>query len=210
MREHAARSLHRGKRCEADLLSEGLLGERDAAVVGAFADALRASRIRDLRLRVQLWAVPANGGAVLAALTGHPTLRSLSISFNRVSLEDACQRAVCEALVRLLRADAPALHSLRIQCCGLYWNAMSRVFKALAKNTHLRALECEQDRHYITVEQGRDTLLPAVRACASLRRLGWDCDRGDGPELDRDVQRTLGERPDKYAMLADLPPLDCW
>jgi len=180
----------------------------EPGAVGAFADALRQSRIIDLRMRgVQLWAVPANARTVMAALTGHPTLRSLSISFNELSKKKACIAAAGDTLAALLAADAPALLSLRLKNCDLDWRVLGPLFGALAANSHLRALECAQFLDgVITAAQAQTKVVPAVRACAALRRVGWDGDRCGVPGIEALVDRFLDRRADGYAMLAGLPP----
>jgi len=73
------------------------------AVVPAFCTALRASRLVTLKLiRVRLWESLADGLAVVAACTGHPTLRTLE--FHRNGLEDAPGRAAIEAALDVLQA----------------------------------------------------------------------------------------------------------
>lgn len=180
----------------------------DADAVQAFAKALRASKITDLRMRgVQLWTVPANARTVMAALTGHPTLRSLSISFNELPAQRACIQAAGDTLAALLAADAPALHSLRIKNCNLDWRTLGPLFRALGSNSHLRALECAQYEDGVFTEaQANTKILPAVHRCASLRRLGWDGDRCAGRGAEDLVDRLLGQRADGSAMLAGLPP----
>jgi len=78
------------------------------AVVPAFCTALRASRLVTLMLRgVRLWESLADGLAVVAACTGHPTLRSLDFHHNE--LEHAPGRADIEAALDALQASIPEL-----------------------------------------------------------------------------------------------------
>jgi len=82
------------------------------AVVPAFCTALRASRLVKLKLRgVRLWESLADGLAVVAACTGHPTLRTLDFRFN--GLEHAAGRAAIEAALDALQASIPELRLLR-------------------------------------------------------------------------------------------------
>jgi len=78
------------------------------AVVPAFCAALRASRLVRLRLfGVRLWESLADGLAVVAACTGHPTLRTLYLEYN--DLEHAPGRAAIEAALDALQAAIPEL-----------------------------------------------------------------------------------------------------
>jgi hypothetical protein len=71
----------------------------------------------------------------------------------------------------------------------------------------LRALECAQFLDgVITAAQAQTKVVPAVRACAALRRVGWDGDRCGVPGIEALVDRFLDRRADGYAMLAGLPP----
>jgi hypothetical protein len=82
------------------------------AGVPAFCTALRASRLVTLVLiGVRLWESHADGLAVIAACTGHPTLRTLDFQFN--VLEHALDRAAIEAALDALQASIPELRLLR-------------------------------------------------------------------------------------------------
>ena len=82
------------------------------AVVLAFCTALRASRQVRLELwGVRLWESLADGLAVIAACTGHATLRILCL--NRNGLEHAPGRAAIEAALDALQASIPNLHLIR-------------------------------------------------------------------------------------------------
>ena len=84
---------------------------RVAAVVPAFRPALRASRLVRLMLTgVRLWESLADGLAVVAACTGHPTLRALDFQGN--GLERAPGRAAIDAALNGLQASIPGLHFL--------------------------------------------------------------------------------------------------
>jgi hypothetical protein len=81
------------------------------ASVPAFCTALRASGLVTLDLCcMRLWESLEDGLAVIAACTGHPTLRK--ISFARNGLQHAPGRAASEA-VDALQASIPALHLYR-------------------------------------------------------------------------------------------------
>jgi len=82
------------------------------AVVPAFCTAVRASRLVTLLLRgVRLWESLADGLAVVAACTGHPTLRTLYFQYN--DLEHAHGREAIEAALDALQASIPELLLLR-------------------------------------------------------------------------------------------------
>jgi len=82
------------------------------ASVPAFCTALRASRLVTLKLfSMRLWESLADGLAVIAACTGHPTLRELSFEHN--DLENAPGRAAIEAALDALQASIPGLLLLR-------------------------------------------------------------------------------------------------
>jgi len=71
------------------------------AIVPAFCTALRASRlVRLMLIGVRLWESLADGLAVVAACTSHPTLRTLEFQFN--GLEHAPGRAAIEAALDAL------------------------------------------------------------------------------------------------------------
>jgi hypothetical protein len=79
------------------------------------------------------------------------------------------QARVGAALRALLRANAPALHTLDIHSNRLGDAGMGPVVKALRCNTRLTKLDCSDNR--LSYAFARDRLLPAVRANASLREL---------------------------------------
>ena len=84
------------------------------AAVLAFCTALRASRLNALHLYdMRLWESQADGLAVIAACTGHPTLRDISFAHN--DLEIAPGRAAIAAALDALQASIriPRLHFTR-------------------------------------------------------------------------------------------------
>jgi len=96
---------------ESRSLSELIIEFSDApllvgAAVPAFCAALRSSRLIRLDLCfVRLWESQADGLAVVAACTGHPTLRMLFFNFN--GLEHAPGRAAIDAALDALQASIP-------------------------------------------------------------------------------------------------------
>ncbi len=91
----------------------------DAPATAVLADALRAcSTLTALTLRhVDLWHDPG-ATAVLGALTGHASLRTLDLSHDHVH-SDAAGAAVRAALDALVGANAPALTELDVSCCNV-------------------------------------------------------------------------------------------
>jgi len=84
-----------------------IYNEDDPLLVGAsvpaFCAALRASRLVGLTLEgMRLWESLEDGLAVIAACTGHPTLRKLS--FERNQLHNAPGRAAIEAALDALES----------------------------------------------------------------------------------------------------------
>ena len=81
------------------------------AAVPAFCTALRASRLDQLVLgEMCLWESQADGLAVIAACTGHPTLREIVFKYNHQ--EPAPGRAI-ETALDALEASIPGL---RLTC----------------------------------------------------------------------------------------------
>jgi hypothetical protein len=149
----------------------------DAAGGLALGNALRASSTLTAvsLVGVALWREPAAATALLGALTGHPGLRSLDISFNRQE-DPAGLAAAGAALGALVAANSPELHTLNIRTCRLGDGGLRPLFDALPANTHLRTLDCS-DNELRAAAFVRNTLLPAVRANSSLRELVLDLPR---------------------------------
>jgi hypothetical protein len=145
------------------------------------ADALRASRLTKLYFENKnLWRPNFMvGTTILDALVGHPTLRSLGLTHDSpATLNVAGHVAAGASLGALIAADAPALLELDISETEWKYGALASVFNALPSNTHLRSLTFSGCGEAFV----RDTLLPAVRANAGLRklnlqRLPWPCAR---------------------------------
>jgi hypothetical protein len=78
------------------------------AAVPAFCAALRASSLARLDLCfMRLWESQADSLAIIAACTGHPTLRTISFKYN--DLGDAPGRAVIEGALVALQESIPGL-----------------------------------------------------------------------------------------------------
>jgi hypothetical protein len=141
----------------------------NAAAALALGNALRSSStLTAVSLRhVGLWLDLAAATALLGALTGHPSLRSLSIS-DRLA-DPAGQDEAGAAVGALVAANAPALTELNVSECSLRDAGLRPLFDALPANTHLRKLDC--CGNVLSDAFARATLLPAVRANSSLRQL---------------------------------------
>jgi hypothetical protein len=153
----------------------------------ALGNALRAcSTLTAVLLRwVGLWREPAAATALLGALTGHPSLRSLNIAGNGV--DPAGLEEAGAALGALVVANAPALTELDVSHCGLDDAGLGPLFNALPANTHLRKLNCAHND--LSDAFVGDALLPAVRANASLRELKLPLQSDDAREAEALVQR---------------------
>jgi Ran GTPase-activating protein (RanGAP) involved in mRNA processing and transport len=134
---------------------------------------------------MHLWESPEDGLAVVAACTGHPTLRELSFWGNNIPA--TASAAVGVALAALVDADS-ALESLNVSDCSLDDAALHFFFAAVASSTLLRKLDCS-DNH-ISAECAESVILPAVQANTSLRELEFylDTDNGIIPELEQAVE----------------------
>jgi hypothetical protein len=157
------------------------------AAVPAFCAALRASRLELLMLRdVRLWESFEDGLAVIAACTGHPTLRELDLNGNN---QDAPAPAAVGGALSALVASDSVLESLDVSTCSLDDAAMRLIFAAVAGSTRLRELDCSWNG--VTVECAREAILPAVRANSSLRKLKFEGTNSCGPDLLQAVESAL-------------------
>jgi hypothetical protein len=143
-----------------------LLDSPSAALLGA---ALRANTtFTSLSLHdVDLWHDAVDVAVLLGALTGHASLHTLSLSFNRVDPAQAA--AAGAALGAIVAANAPALTELDASWSYLNDAALRPLLDVLPSNTHLRTLNVS--RSDVSAAFARDVLLPAVRANTSLRTL---------------------------------------
>jgi hypothetical protein len=162
-----ARLVGGGALAELDIFGRAQLVDVPAAL--ALGNALRASgTLTAVSLRsVELWRDPGAATALLGALTGHASLRSLNISHNGVGR--AGQDEAGAALGALVAANAPALTALDVSFSDLRDAGLRPLFDALPANTHLRKLNCGDNA--LSDAFARDALLPAVRANSSLREL---------------------------------------
>jgi hypothetical protein len=147
----------------------------DEAGAALLCDALRANTsLRDLGMcYFDAWTIPAAGAALMAALTGHPSLRLLDMTCNVI---DSAQQ-LAAALGALVAADT--LAHLDLTDCGMGDVALGPLFDALRCNTQLRTLHCAAERieyDKLTEAFVRDRVLPAVRANTGLRLLELGAD----------------------------------
>jgi hypothetical protein len=126
-----------------------LLDVPAAAMLGT---ALRASTTLSwLRLSdVGVWQDPGAANVLLAALTGHSSLRTLAL--NNVEggwfiypLSAASQTVISDALGALVAADSSALQELDLRSSLLGDNGLGPLVDALPRNTHLRTLHCQRN-----------------------------------------------------------------
>jgi hypothetical protein len=169
----------------------GHMGLLNAPAARVLAAALRANAtLTSLMLtNCDVWRYPAAGAELLDALTGHASLRVLSLSGNRPDAEQ--QAAVGATLGALVAANAPALTHLDVGFSSLGTAGLRPLFEALPGNSHLHTLDCAH------ADMGdafaRDVALPAQRAHVSLRQLIL---QGDDTHWVQDVfreLRTLGQ-----------------
>jgi hypothetical protein len=118
-------------------------------------------------ISVGLWRDADATAALLSALTGHPSVRTLRFAVNDVHAAHAA--AAGTALGALVAANAPALTALDASSSNFGDAVLRPLIEALPGNTHLRALDIGINQ--TSVAFTRDVLLPAVRANTSLRTL---------------------------------------
>ncbi len=165
-----ARALGGGGALTELFISHDELPLLDAPSAALLAGGLRAnSTLTSLSLvDVALWRDPHAAAALLAALTGHASLRSLGLGVNRVGAAHEAAAAGA-ALGALVAANAPALTVLALSHNDLGDAGLRPLFEALPANTHLRELNVSYND--MSAAFARGVLLPAVRANTSLRTL---------------------------------------
>ena len=156
-----------GKLCSLTLSGEGGELIRGPGAV-AFRDAILRSQLRVLELtNLSLFSTLASGLATLAVCTDHPTLRVLGLSANKAI--DGCAD---EAVGRALGAMVETLESLSIVDCAFGDEGMGPLFDALRRPLS-RLSTLDASFSCLSRQCSRRTVLPAVRANASLRRLSF-------------------------------------
>jgi hypothetical protein len=138
------------------------------ASAALLCNALRANtQLETLMLaHVYLWHDMHAAAALLRALHEHPSLSVLAIMQNAVPPEHA---AAAGAAVGAFIAQSPALKTLYIQFCALGDAGLEPIIRALPRARQLQTLHC--DSNTMSDAFARERLLPAVRACGSLRAL---------------------------------------
>jgi hypothetical protein len=113
---------------------------------------------------VHLFSDAATATALLGALTVHPSLQMLDLSFNYSDGQAPADAlaAAGAALGALVAANAPALRELRLEGSYLTDAGLGPLVDALPANTHLRVLVYGENDTTDAFE--RERLLPAVRA----------------------------------------------
>ncbi len=170
----------------------------DAPAATLVCPALRASTtLRTFCSQgVDFWRDPGAGCALVAALTGHPSLRTLHLSCQTSTGQH--QAAVGAAFGALVGANAPALRELLLFFVHLGDAGLGPVCDALPQNTHLRLLDLAGSV-IVSEAFSRERLLPAVRANASLHHLRLASDH----DAAREAEALLASR---AAALGMSPP----
>ena len=157
----------------------------DDATAAQLADVLAASRtLTRLQLDgTRFWDDAPAATVIMRALTGHPRLQEVDLSYN----QPPDQLATGAALGALVAANAPALQLLVVQWSRFGDVGLGGLCEALPRNTHLRELDLNWTS--MSAAFARDVLCPAVLANSSLRKLKasqyWDYAPGEQapPEL---------------------------
>ena len=153
----------------------------DEAAAMQLADALAESRaLTRLKLETtRFWDDAHVAATVMRALTGHPSLQEVDLSWN----DPPDELTAGAALGALLAANAPALQTLDVSCSSLGDVGLGGLCDALPRNTHLRELKLNKTG--MSAEFLRSTFLPAVHANTSLRQLDasryWSLEFGGQP-----------------------------
>jgi hypothetical protein len=153
--------------------------------------ALRANtRLETLQLyQVDLWRDIDAAASVLAAVQAQPSLRELRLDHNAVPPEHA---AAAGAALGALLSTVPSLQHLDVRLCNLGDAGLGPIMDALPRARCLHKLNCSENG--MCEAFAREQLLPAVRACTSLRTLQADGRWGTvGPAV-HEVQRLLRQR----------------
>jgi hypothetical protein len=156
----------------------------DNRSAGQLAAALRANTaLTSLTLSSVLCHNAAASVVLLRALTAHPSLRKLDLSYTPFAARPGA--SPFRAIAALVAANAPALQELSVRKCGLQDAGLGPLLDALADNTHLRVLNVSANGMSNTFARHR--LLPALRANTSLRRLTAVSDQTDSDEFETDA-----------------------
>ena len=188
-----------------------LLDAPSAAELGGALSANRTLTTLNLH-NLHLWSddpAAATCATLLRALTGHPTLLTLALARNYVSIDqDAVRATAAAALAALVAANAPALTPLDVSESTLRDDGLRPLLAALPANEHLRVLNV--DANTCSAAFAREELLPAVRANASLRILSaWDLEHYNSLEATSEGEDEDPEWPQsdahKFCICATAP-----
>jgi hypothetical protein len=161
----------------------------DAAGGALVADALRVNTtLTTLDLTYDCFLDMGAARALVDALVGHPSLRSLGIHCKRAAADERI--AYGAALGALIAADAPALHGL--VCCFNHLGdaGLAPIVEALPLNRHLRYLNLRDND--MREAFAREQLLPAVRANTTL--LGIWCADHQWPRAAAEAEDIVRRR----------------
>jgi hypothetical protein len=133
------RLLSGGTLTELNIVQAEQLLDGPSAVL--LSNALRAnSTLTSLHVCANLWRDGSDAAAALmSALTGHSSLRTLKLPDNRVL--EAVRPDAGAALGALIAANAPALTELDVSECSIGDVGLGPLFDALPHNAHLRTLD---------------------------------------------------------------------
>jgi hypothetical protein len=159
------------------------------ASAALLCDALRANtQLESLCLcGVGFWQHMDAAASVLGVLQAHPSLTELDLRENVVLREHTAVGAALGALI----AHAPVLRSFNIPDCDLGDAGLGPIMDALPHARRLQKLEC--GKNGMSGAFAAERLLPAVRACASLRELNASDLDDDDDGLQRVEPHALHE-----------------
>ncbi len=160
------------------------------ASAAVLCDTLRANtRLQTLMLHdVDVWRNVDAATALLAALHGHPTLQIVHLFRNAVPVEHT---VTAGAALGALIAHLPTLRRFSISHCALGDAGLGPIMDALPLLSRLRLLDIEDNG--MSEAFARERLLPAVRACASLRELKFNHDGAEYGVVE-EIQLLLQQR----------------
>ncbi len=187
----ALKSLHAYGHADAGLAGLGVPLLDSPASAALLRDALRANTHLETLWLIQVgfWHDMDAAASVLAALQAHPSLTEL-FTLSVVPPEHAA--AAGAALGALVSSLSP-LQDLDIRGCYLGDAGLGPVMDALPHSRCLLKLDCSYN--LMSEAFARERLLPAVRACASLRVLqaASDADGHNSPGV-QEAQQLLQQR----------------
>jgi hypothetical protein len=190
----------------------------DAATAPVLAAALRANAtLTSLTLNgvLDVWRRGDVAAALLGALTGHGSLRTLRVTQtggtalvhrleNAPPLAPEAVAVSVAALGALNAANAAALTALDVSDAELEDEQLRVLFATLPANSHLRSLNLRGNRPSDACL--REHALPALRANTGLRELWLDAFGAhfyDGDEIDQqDAQNYTDDMAELAALLA--------